>query len=47
MSSKFQIFVSSTYVDLKNHRDLVIKSILEMGHIPVEMEMFSADDEEQ
>jgi hypothetical protein len=47
MSSKYQIFVSSTYVDLKDQRDLVIKAILEMGHIPVGMEMFSAADEEQ
>ena len=47
MSNKFQIFVSSTYVDLKDQRDLVIKAILEMGHIPVGMEMFSAADEEQ
>ncbi|MDP4572352.1 DUF4062 domain-containing protein [Pseudomonas sp. LPH60] len=47
MSSKFQIFVSSTYVDLKEPRDLVIKAVLEMGHIPVGMEMFSAADEEQ
>lgn len=47
MSSKYQIFVSSTYADLKDQRDLVIKAILEMGHIPVGMEMFSAADEEQ
>ncbi|OBS37819.1 hypothetical protein A9K79_20035 [Pseudomonas syringae pv. syringae] len=47
MSSKYQIFVSSTYNDLKEPRDLVIKAILEMGHIPVGMEMFSAADEEQ
>lgn len=47
MSSKYQIFVSSTYIDLKEERDLVIKAILEMGHIPVGMEMFSAADEEQ
>ncbi|WP_122669439.1 DUF4062 domain-containing protein, partial [Pseudomonas viridiflava] len=47
MSSKYQIFVSSTYTDLKEPRDLVIKAILEMGHIPVGMEMFSAADEEQ
>lgn len=47
MSAKYQIFVSSTYVDLKDERDLVIKAILEMGHIPVGMEMFSAADEEQ
>ncbi|MCK0551301.1 DUF4062 domain-containing protein [Pseudomonas syringae] len=47
MSSKYQIFVSSTYLDLKEPRDFVIKAILEMGHIPVGMEMFSAADEEQ
>ncbi len=47
MSSKYQIFVSSTYQDLKAERDQVIKGILEIGHIPVGMEMFSAADEEQ
>lgn len=44
---KYQIFVSSTYDDLKEERAQVIKAILEMGHIPVGMEMFSAADEEQ
>jgi hypothetical protein len=44
---KYQIFVSSTYEDLKEERDQVIKAILEMGHIPVGMEMFSAADEQQ
>ena len=34
-------------MDLSDERDLVIKAILEMGHIPVGMEMFSAADEEQ
>lgn len=47
MSAKYQVFVSSTYRDLSDERDLVIKAILEMGHIPVGMEMFSAADEEQ
>lgn len=44
---KYQIFVSSTFEDLKVERDQVIKAILEMGHIPVGMEMFSAADEQQ
>lgn len=44
---KYQIFISSTYEDLKQERDQVIKACLEMGHIPVGMEMFSAADEEQ
>jgi Domain of unknown function (DUF4062) len=47
VTKKYQIFVSSTYTDLKDFRDVVIKAILEMGHIPVGMEMFSAADEEQ
>lgn len=46
-SKKYQIFVSSTYEDLKKGRGQVIKAILEMGHIPVGMEMFSAADEQQ
>lgn len=44
---KYQIFVSSTYEDLSTERDQVIKAILEMGHIPVGMEMFSTADEQQ
>ncbi len=47
MKKKYQIFISSTFKDLKNERDLVIKAILEMGHIPVGMEMFSAGDTQQ
>lgn len=47
MEKKYQVFVSSTYEDLKDERDQVIKAVLEMGHIPVGMEMFSAADEEQ
>jgi hypothetical protein len=44
---KYQIFVSSTYTDLIAEREQIIKAVLEMGHIPVGMEMFSAADEEQ
>ena len=47
MEKKYQIFISSTYDDLKNERQQAIKAILEMGHIPVGMEMFSAGDESQ
>lgn len=47
MDTKYQIFVSSTFEDLRDQRDSVIRSILEMGHFPVGMEMFSAADEEQ
>ncbi|MDE0852974.1 MAG: DUF4062 domain-containing protein [Nevskia sp.] len=47
MKEKYQVFVSSTYEDLKAERDEAIKAVLEMGHIPVGMEMFSAGDETQ
>ena len=47
MGIKYQVFVSSTYDDLKDEREQVIKAVLEMGHIPVGMEMFSAADDEQ
>lgn len=47
MAAKYQVFISSTYEDLKKERDQVIRAVLEMGHIPVGMEMFSAADEEQ
>lgn len=44
---KYQIFVSSTYEDLKEQRSEVTKAILKLGHIPVGMEMFNASDESQ
>jgi len=34
-------------MDLKDERESIIKSILEMYHIPIGMEMFSAEDEDQ
>src|SRR5204863_72525 len=39
--------LSSTYEDLKEERQQVVKTILEMGHFPVGMEMFSAGDDAQ
>ena len=44
---KYQIFISSTYTDLIEERDGIIKAVLEMYHIPIGMEMFSAEDEDQ
>jgi len=46
-NKKYQVFISSTYTDLKDERENIIKSILEMYHIPIGMEMFSAEDEDQ
>lgn len=44
---KYQVFISSTYSDLIDERESIIKAILEMYHIPIGMEMFSAEDEDQ
>lgn len=47
MEKKYQIFISSTYEDLKEERKMVQDTILSMYHFPIGMEMFSAADEEQ
>ncbi len=47
MEKRYQIFVSSTYADLKEERRAVIQSLLEMDCIPAGMELFPAVDEEQ
>lgn len=47
MEKKYQIFISSTYEDLKEAREKVRDAILSMMHFPIGMEMFSAGDEEQ
>lgn len=47
LEKKLQIFISSTYVDLKDERQVAVKSILESGHIPAGMELFTANSEEQ
>lgn len=46
MERRYQIFVSSTYEDLKEARSKVITAILSMGHIPCGMEYFPASDED-
>lgn len=45
MEKKLQIFVSSTYIDLKAKREAVVKAILEMNHIPVALELHAVADE--
>jgi len=42
---KLQIFVSSTYEDLVDHRLAAMEAILAAGHIPAAMEQFSPGDE--
>lgn len=47
MDKKFQVFISSTYEDLKSERQKIQDIVLSMYQIPIGMEMFSAADEEQ
>ncbi|AMR27792.1 hypothetical protein A0257_12275 [Hymenobacter psoromatis] len=47
MAKKYQVFISSTYEDLKTQRDEVVKTILRIGHLPVGMEMFNAGNDTQ
>jgi hypothetical protein len=44
---RYQIFISSTFEDLKRHRKALIDQILKLGHIPAGMELFSAGDENE
>lgn len=42
MKKKYQIFISSTYLDLIKEREIAVESIVKMGHIPAGMELFKA-----
>lgn len=44
---KYQVFVSSTYLDLKAERQAAVSAILKNGHIPAGMELFTASDMNQ
>ena len=44
---KYQVFISSTYEDLKSERKAVEETIIRAGDFPVGMEAFPAADEEQ
>ncbi|HDR8859344.1 TPA: DUF4062 domain-containing protein [Burkholderia territorii] len=47
MQKKYQVFVSSTFTDLKAERQHVMQALMEMDCIPAGMELFPAADEEQ
>lgn len=47
MEKRYQVFVSSTYADLKDERRKVIQTLMELDCIPAGMELFPAADEEQ
>ena len=44
---KYQVFISSTYTDLKEERAKVTEAVLELGHMPYGMEVFPAANESQ
>lgn len=47
MDKRYQVFVSSTFADLKDERHKVIQALMEMDCIPAGMELFPAADDEQ
>jgi hypothetical protein len=47
MDKRYQVFVSSTFADLKDERARVIQTLMEMDCIPAGMELFPAADEDQ
>jgi hypothetical protein len=47
MDKRYQVFVSSTYADLKDERQKVLQTLMEMDCIPSGMEFFPATDQEQ
>lgn len=47
MDKRYQVFVSSTYEDLKEERQAVIQALLELNCMPAGMELFPAADDDQ
>src|SRR4051794_15132467 len=47
MAKKLQVFVSSTFTDLRKERQAAVDAILTAKHIPAGMELFTAGDESQ
>lgn len=47
MDKKYQVFISSTYSDLKEERSKIFQTLMELDCIPAGMELFPATDEEQ
>ncbi|WP_394174030.1 DUF4062 domain-containing protein [Guptibacillus hwajinpoensis] len=47
MKKKLQVFISSTFIDLKDERQAAVEAILDAGHIPAGMELFKAGNENQ
>ena len=46
MDKRYQVFVSSTYEDLQEERQEVMRALLELNCIPIGMELFPASDDD-
>lgn len=44
---KYQVFVSSTYIDLQDERKAILRQLLELDCIPAGMELFPSTDDDQ
>lgn len=44
MEKRYQVFISSTFEDLKEERQAILRSVLELDHMPAGMELFPATD---
>lgn len=42
VNPRCQIFISSTFKDLVEHRNSVVEAVLRMSHLPVGMEVFNS-----
>ena len=47
MDKRYQVFISSTYADLKEERAKVMQTIMSLNCIPAGMELFPASNAEQ
>jgi uncharacterized protein DUF4062 len=47
MKKRYQVFVSSTFVDLHEERNEVMQALLELNCIPAGMELFPAANDDQ
>src|SRR5262245_8824085 len=45
MEKRYQVFISSTFVDLQEERQAVLRAVLQLNHMPAGMELFPASDE--
>lgn len=46
MDKRYQVFISSTFRDLQDERQAVLRAVLELDHMPAGMELFPAGDDE-